>query len=43
MLAQYHPQVRTDHKVRRYLDILSARYVVPALPPWFEDLAKRQY
>lgn len=54
MLAHYHAQVWngaelarslgvTEHTVRRYLDILSATYVVRVLPPWFENLAKRQY
>ena len=54
MLAHYHAQVWngaelarslgvTEHTARRYLDILSATYVVRVLPPWFENLAKRQY
>lgn len=32
----------SDHTVRRYLDILSGAYVVRVLPPWFENLKKRQ-
>jgi uncharacterized protein len=28
--------------VRRYLDILAGAYVVRLLPPWFENLKKRQ-
>lgn len=31
-----------DHTVRRYLDILAGAYVVRLLPPWFENLKKRQ-
>jgi hypothetical protein len=54
MLAHYHAQIWNgaelarslgvnEHTVRRYLDILSATYVVRVLAPWFENLAKRQY
>ena len=32
----------SDHTVRRYLDILAGSYVVRVLPPWFENLKKRQ-
>ena len=32
----------SDHTVRRYLDILASSYVVRVLPPWFENLKKRQ-
>ncbi|MBP7828334.1 MAG: ATP-binding protein [Kiritimatiellae bacterium] len=31
-----------DHTARRYLDILSGAYMVRILPPWFENLGKRQ-
>jgi predicted AAA+ superfamily ATPase len=31
-----------DVTVRRYLDLLAATFVVRILPPWFENLAKRQ-
>jgi predicted AAA+ superfamily ATPase len=31
-----------DKTVRRYLDILVGAYMVRALPPWFENLKKRQ-
>ena len=32
----------TDKTARRYLDILVGAYMVRALPPWFENLKKRQ-
>ena len=32
----------TDHTVSRYLDILVGMYVVRRLPPWFENISKRQ-
>jgi predicted AAA+ superfamily ATPase len=31
-----------DHTVRRYLDLLAGAFVVRVLPPWSENLAKRQ-
>lgn len=31
-----------DKTARRYLDILTGAYMVRALPPWFENLKKRQ-
>mgnify|MGYP001566005678 CR=1 FL=1 len=31
-----------DHTVRRYLDLLAGAFVVRVLPPWCENLAKRQ-
>ncbi len=54
MLAHYHGQLWngselgrslgvTDHTVRRYLDILSGSFLVRPLPPWFENVSKRQY
>ncbi len=54
MLAHYHAQVWngaelarslgvTEHTVRRYLDVLAGTYLVRQLPPWFENISKRQY
>ena len=54
MLAHYHAQIWSgaefarslgvnEHTVRRYLDILSGTYLVRQLPPWFENISKRQY
>ena len=54
MLAHYHGQIWhgaelarslgvNEHTVRRYLDVLSGTYLVRQLPPWFENLSKRQY
>lgn len=53
MLAHYHGQVwnaselaralgSSEPAARRYLDILSGTYMVRQLPPWFENLKKRQ-
>lgn len=53
MLAHFHGQVWNasefgrsfgvaDTTVRRYLDLLSATFVLRVLPPWFENLGKRQ-
>lgn len=53
MVAHYHGQVWnaseiaralgvTAPTVRRYLDVLTAAFVVRQLPPWHENLAKRQ-
>ncbi len=53
MLAHYHGQtwngselarsLGTDQKTaRRYLDILAGAFMVRLLPPWFENLKKRQ-
>lgn len=53
MVAHYHGQVlkvselarslgSSEPTARRYLDILSGTYVVRELPPWFENLKKRQ-
>ena len=53
MLAHYHGQTWNsselarafgvaDTTVRHYLDILTSTYVVRQLPPWHENLAKRQ-
>ena len=53
MIAHYHGQVlnlaelaralgASEPTARRYVDILSDTYVVRQLPPWFENLKKRQ-
>ena len=53
MLAHYHGQVWnasefarslgvSQKTARRYLDILEGAYMVRQLPPWFENLKKRQ-
>jgi len=53
MTAHYHGQIwngaefarslgSTETTARRYLDILSGAYMLRVLPPWFENLAKRQ-
>lgn len=53
MLAHYHGQVWnasefarsfgvSDATVRRYLDLLAATFVARVLPPWSENLGKRQ-
>jgi len=53
MVAHYHGQVlnlaelaralgSSEPTARRYIDILSGTYVVRHLPPWFENLKKRQ-
>jgi hypothetical protein len=53
MIAHYHGQVwnaaefaralgTAENTARRYLDILSGAYMVRVLPPWFENLKKRQ-
>jgi len=53
MLAHYHAQIWNGAElgrafgvaastVRRYLDILEAALVLRAVPPWFENIGKRQ-
>lgn len=53
MIAHYHGQIwnaaefarslgANEGTARRYLDILSGAYMVRVLPPWFENLSKRQ-
>ncbi len=53
MLAHYHGQIfnaselarslaLSDHMVRKYLDILAGTFMIRILPPWFENLHKRQ-
>ncbi len=53
MLAHYHGQLwnaaefgrafgMSEKTVRHYLDILTATFVVKQLPPWWENISKRQ-
>ncbi len=53
MVAHYHGQVwnaaqfarslgTSENTARRYLDILSGAYMARILPPWFENIRKRQ-
>ncbi|MCP4041749.1 MAG: ATP-binding protein [Gammaproteobacteria bacterium] len=53
MIAHYHAQVwngaefarslgSSEGTARRYLELLSGAYMVRVLPPWFENLPKRQ-
>lgn len=53
MLAHYHGQTvnyselgrsfgATDNTVRRYLDLLSSTFMIRQLPPWYENIKKRQ-
>jgi predicted AAA+ superfamily ATPase len=53
MVAHYHGQIwnaaefarslgTAENTARRYLDILAGSYMVRILPPWFENLKKRQ-
>jgi len=53
MVAHYHGQVwnaaqlarslgTSENTARRYLDILSGAYMIRILPPWFENISKRQ-
>ena len=53
MVAHYHGQIlkvselarsigSSEPTARRYLDLLTGTYVVRQLPPWFENLKKRQ-
>jgi uncharacterized protein len=53
MIAHYHGQVwnaaqlarslgTSENTARRYLDILAGAYMTRVLPPWFENLRKRQ-
>lgn len=53
MLAHYHGQLwnasefgrafgMSDKTVRHYLDILTSTFVVNQLPPWWENISKRQ-
>lgn len=53
MIAHYHGQIwnaaelarslgSAEATARRYLDILAGAYMVRVLPPWFQNLSKRQ-
>jgi len=53
MVAHYHGQVwnaaefarslgASENTARRYLDIVRGAYMVRTLPPWFENISKRQ-
>ena len=53
MIAHYHGQVwnaaefarslgTSENTARRYLDILVGTYMIRILPPWFENISKRQ-
>ena len=53
MVAHYHGQIwnaaefarslgTAENTARRYLDILAGAYMIRILPPWFENLKKRQ-
>ena len=53
MISHYHAQIwngaelaramgTSEHTVRRYLEILSGAYMLRILPPWYENLKKRQ-
>jgi predicted AAA+ superfamily ATPase len=53
MIAHYHGQVwngadfarslgTSENTARRHLDILAGAYMVRILPPWFENISKRQ-
>lgn len=54
MIAHYHGQIWngaelarslavSEHSVRRYLDLLTGTFLLRQLPPWFENVGKRQY
>jgi predicted AAA+ superfamily ATPase len=54
MIAHYHAQLWngaelarslgvSEHTVRRYLDLLTGTYLLRQLPPWHENIGKRQY
>lgn len=54
MIAHYHAQIWngaelaralgvTEPTVRHYLDLLTGTYLLRQLPPWFENLGKRQF
>ncbi len=53
MMAHYHGQIwnaahlarslgASENTARRYLDILAGAYMIRILPPWFENIRKRQ-
>jgi predicted AAA+ superfamily ATPase len=54
MIAHYHAQIwngaelaralgTSEHTVRGYLDVLTGTFLLRQLPPWFENLSKRQF
>jgi hypothetical protein len=54
MMAHYHGQIWNgadiarsmgiaEATVRRYLEVLEGTYLIRRLPPWFENISKRQY
>jgi hypothetical protein len=54
MTAHYHAQLwngselarslgTTEHTARSYLDLLTGTFLLRQLPPWFENLGKRQF
>jgi hypothetical protein len=54
MVAHFHAQIWngaelarslgvSEHTARRYLDALTGAFLVRQLPPWFENISKRQY
>ena len=54
MLAHYHGQIwnaaeisrslgTSENTARRYLDVLTGAFVIRQLPPWWENVGKRQY
>lgn len=53
MIAHYHGQIwnaatftrsmgTSENTARRYLDILAGAYMIRVIPPWFENIRKRQ-
>lgn len=53
MMAHYHGQIwnaaqlakslgTSENTARRYLDVLTGAYMIRVLPPWFQNLRKRQ-
>lgn len=54
MLAHFHGQIwngaelaralgASEHTARGYLDVLTGTFLIRQLPPWFENISKRQY
>lgn len=54
MIAHFHAQIWngaelaralgvSEHAVRGYLDLLTGTFLLRQLPPWFENIGKRQY
>lgn len=53
MVAHYHGQILnaseigrslslTHHTIKKYIDILAGTFMIRLLPPWFENISKRQ-